>query len=407
MNDIQKKVVESITEREIVTLLQELIACNSSYPPGNTIEVAKLCSNKLSENGIENKIFYPPENIKSALGDTFENRMYQSVVGEIKGEGPTLLLNAHIDTVPVGDLSNWSVDPFSGKIIDGKIYGRGAGDDKGSAAAQMMAAIAIMRSGYKLKGTLLLSLVADEEASSNRGTRWLMEDGIIKADYMIVGEQTDNILCLGERSLFWLRIIIKGKSAHGAMPWQGNNAVIHMGNIICRINNELVPMYQARKHKYITSTSIATTKIQGGIKVNIIPEYCSLELDCRVSAVDTKESVMADLKKLLDDDSQNGTKYKWEIEVLQDDGIPILTSDTHPIVKAFSGAAKDITGKETVLGGYKQASDGRVFSKEGIPIILFGPGDPAYGHSPDEFIPVSQLVEAAKIYALAIMRILS
>ena len=180
-----------------------------------------------------------------------------------------------------------------------------------------------------------------------------------------------------------------------------------MGNIICRINNELVPVYQARKHKYLTSTSIATTKIQGGIKVNIIPEYCSLELDCRVSAADTKESVLADIKKLLNDDSQNGTKYKWEIEVLQDDGIPILTSETHPIVKAFSGASKDITEKEAVLGGYKQASDGRVFSKKGIPIILFGPGDPAYGHSPDEFILVSQLVEAAKIYALAIMRILS
>ena len=142
------------------------------------------------------------------MGDTFENNIYQSVVGEIKGQGPTLLLNAHIDTVLPGDLSNWSVDPFSGKVIDGKIYGRGAGDDKGSAAAQMMAAIAIKRAGCKLNGTLMLSLVADEESSSNRGTRYLMEDGVIKADYMIVW-RTD-----GQCSMPWGEVASLAQNSH-------------------------------------------------------------------------------------------------------------------------------------------------------------------------------------------------
>lgn len=193
MNSAEQKVVSLINREEITSFMKALIQAHSDYPPGDTREIAELCKNKLEEYGIETEIVIPPETVISPKNDGIDNITKPSVIGKIQGKpGPTLLLNAHIDTVPAGDLSQWKYDPFEGVVDNGMIYGRGAGDDKGSVLAQIMAACAIKKAEIPLKGTLLINPVADEEAHSWRGARWLRDSGILKPDLAIIGEQTDN-----------------------------------------------------------------------------------------------------------------------------------------------------------------------------------------------------------------------
>ena len=157
MNDTEIKVLNSIDDAEVVDFLVRLIQCKSTYPPGDSREVAKLCAEKLMQAGIEAEVVYPDSNVKSIWNDNVQNNNIPSVVAKLKGtqERPVLALNAHIDTVGIPDINTWKFDPFSGVIENGLIYGRGAGDDKGSVCAQIMAAAAIARSGVKLKGTLV------------------------------------------------------------------------------------------------------------------------------------------------------------------------------------------------------------------------------------------------------------
>ena len=141
-------------------------------------------------------------------------------------QAPCLTFHAHIDTVPAGDLQRWSVDPFGGEVRDGVVYGRGAGDDKGSVAAQIMALVALARAGVNLTGCLQLAIVADEESGGLEGTVWLRDLGKLKPDLLVIGEQTDNQVAIAERVACGIDLTVFGKGTHGAMPWAGENAVL-------------------------------------------------------------------------------------------------------------------------------------------------------------------------------------
>ena len=154
------------------------------YPPGDTQAAAGVCLDALSRWGIEARAVCPPPEVRSFHADGVDNAAMPSVIGTLRGgEGPCLLLNAHIDTVPAGELSHWRHDPFGGQLEDGFVYGRGAGDDKGSVAAQLMAACALKAVGVPLAGTLQVNPVADEEASSFRGGKMALRGGAAAAGH--------------------------------------------------------------------------------------------------------------------------------------------------------------------------------------------------------------------------------
>lgn len=408
MNSAEQKVVSLINREEITSFMKALIQARSDYPPGDTREIAELCKNKLEEYGIETEIVIPPETVISPKNDGIDNITKPSVIGKIQGKpGPTLLLNAHIDTVSAGDLSQWKYDPFEGVVDNGMIYGRGAGDDKGSVLAQIMAACAIKKAEIPLKGTLLINPVADEEAHSWRGARWLRDSGILKPDLAIIGEQTDNEVAVGERSIAFFVVTIHGKAAHGAMPWAGNNATIHMSKFVMLVNEELVPELQANKPPYLPATTLATTRIKGGSLTNIIPEECVLGIDCRMTPNITKEYVKGRLEDLLRKMSEESDQpFEWSVEITNND-IGVNTDAEHPLIKTLLGALKDVRGKQVEPTGYYQHSDGSRFAKLGIPIAIFGPGDPVLGHAPNECVSIDQLVEASKTLAIAVMRLMA
>lgn len=403
----KERVLSFIDREEITCFMQDLIRARSDYPPGDTREIAQLCKEKLESFGIDTRIVIPPDSVVSPKNDGLDNSTKPSVIGTIQGveDGPTLLLNAHIDTVPVGELFQWKHDPFAAVIEDGKIYGRGAGDDKGSVLAQIMAAGAIKKAGVKLRGTLLINPVADEEAHSWRGARWLRDSGILKPDLAIVGEQTNNEVAVGERAICFYNVTIRGKSAHGAIPWAGNNATIHMARFVMAVNQKLVPMLQAQKSPYLPPTTLATTRIKAGSLTNIIPEECVLGIDCRLEPNHTKEYIKECLETILQEHSKEYGPFEYQVEITNND-IGVNTDAAHPLIQTLKSSLEEVRGKEAELTGYLQHSDGSRFAQLGIPIAIFGPGDPLLGHAPNEYVTIDQLVEASQTLALTILKLM-
>ncbi|HCG29428.1 MAG TPA: peptide hydrolase, partial [Chloroflexi bacterium] len=163
-----------------------------------------------------------------------------------RGNGPTLLFNAHVDVVPTGDVGAWSYPPFAAEVAGGRVYGRGAGDDKASVTAQVMGAIALARSGVEFGGTLIVNVVADEETGGKHGALYVVENIATRPDYVIVGEQTLSMVAIGERGFASTRVITRGRAAHGALPWEGANAIEAMAEVIVALRRELWPALEGR-----------------------------------------------------------------------------------------------------------------------------------------------------------------
>lgn len=178
---LAQRVLDAINPEETIAFLQDLVRVPSVNPPGDVRQAIKLCDDKLAAAGFVTK----------TVGATPEK---VNVIGTLggAGAGPRLAFNAHLDVVPIGEESAWTYPPFGGEIADGRVYGRGAGDDKASVTAQVMAAVALARSGVPLAGTLMVSEVADEETTGELGSGYIVREGHVDADFVIVGEQTMN-----------------------------------------------------------------------------------------------------------------------------------------------------------------------------------------------------------------------
>lgn len=408
MTELEKRVLSYINEEEVVAFLQEIVRCPSFYPPGDSRKVAAICVEKMRSAGIEADIVTPPDKVSRRYGADIEenpNSYIPSALGFIRGNGPQMLWNAHIDTVPVEDRSKWNCDPFSADIVDGYIYGRGTGDDKGSVAAQVMAAVVLKRSKVKLKGTLVINPVGDEEACSMRGTEWLRDNGYYKPDIVMVGEQTNNLVAVAERGFHFFTITFIGKACHGAMPWNGNNAAIKAARFINAIDKKLAPELEKRVHPYLPHSTVNIAQVNGGIKANVVPEIVKVVVDRRSIPGETIETVTNELVDILEQ-LKAEDPFEYTVNCDFDSGMPTNTSPSDPLVQSMLATIKEISNVQTEPTGYRQGSDARLFSHLGIPIVIYGPSDPAVGHSPNERVSISQLVEATKVYALTAMRIL-
>lgn len=389
----EKAVLVLIQPEETAALLQELIRQRSDYPPGDCRAAVEVVARKLASAGIHSSVMARQAHQRSLL----------TILGEQAGQ-PRLLFHAHIDTVPAGDLERWSVDPFGGEVKDGRIYGRGAGDDKGSVAAQVMAFIALARAGVPLRNSLQLAIVADEESGGLQGTRWLHQEGVLKADALVVGEQTNNTVAIAERVACGIDLNVFGRSAHGAMPWAGENAVLKAARALTYLFERLAPRLEVRAHPYLPPATLNVGKITGGIQWSIVPESCKIEMDRRLLPGETREAAMQEIREILDEYAAQVEPLRYELFSQGEVAANINTSPDDPFVRQASQALADLRGEARPLTGYVQTSDGRWFARDGIPIILFGPSDPAVAHAADEQVSIEELVEAARFYTLLALR---
>jgi acetylornithine deacetylase/succinyl-diaminopimelate desuccinylase family protein len=394
LNSFEEEILNSINIEEVASFLQVLIQQRSDSPPGDCREAVAVVAEKLSEVGIEFKIHSKQEhqpNLIARFGDT-------------EPESSQLMYHAHIDTVPPGEIHRWSVDPFGGEIKDGNIYGRGAGDDKSSVAAQVMALVALAREQVSLSGCLIVVVVSDEEFGGTNGTRWLHQEGKLKTESLVVGEQTNNQVAIAERVACGIDISILGKSAHGAMPWEGENAVLKAARAIAYMDDNLIPLLEARTHPYLPSPTLCICKIDGGQQWGVVPERCKIETDRRLIPGETREMAMEEIRQVLDEFAENVEPLNFDLFSTGEVAANIDTPPDDPFVIEANQALEDLSGEKRSLTGYVQTSDGRWLAKDGIPIIIFGPSEPAVAHSTNECVSIEQLHEATKFLTLLAIR---
>jgi succinyl-diaminopimelate desuccinylase len=387
----EEALLDGIDAAEAVAFLQALICARSSYPPGDTQQALDVVADKLATTGIAARRY--------AANDAQPN-----LIAELPGEadGPTLVFHAHVDTVGAGD--GWDFDPFGGEIDGGRLYGRGAGDDKGSVAAQVMALACLARAGVALNGRLQVAVVADEESGGMAGTRWLRDEGRLQPNYLVVGEQTDNRVAVAERVACGIDLEVFGTSAHGAMPWAGENAILHTAQALSWLETHLIPRLGRRAHPFLPPPTLNIGVISGGSQWNIVPDRCTVAMDRRLVPGESREEAMAEIRAALDEFAEQVRPLRYRLSSEGDVAANINTSPTNPFVRAAAAALQAVTGERRDLSGYMQTSDGRWFAADGMPIIIFGPGDPALAHAANEFIHIEQFIEAIRFLTLLAWR---
>lgn len=361
--------------QELLALLGELVAIPSTYPPGDTTRIAGHCSSLLSSMG------YKVENHAG------------NAVARLGSGRPSIVFNAHADTVDVGERSAWHTDPFKATLIDGRVYGLGACNCKSAIAVHLWLAREIARSGGPRRGEVVFSFVGDEENLGSGGLAHLRETKAVKPDVLIVAAQTRNRLVLEERGVMWVRVTTRGKAAHAGAPHTGDSAILRMLQVI----GALQRLSERRSPSGHRST-LSVGRIRGGENINVVPDQCVIELDRRILPQDDFDACFEEIRKVA-----LGAGAA-ELQLLT--GTPGFSAPEGGIgAKAFAEAIRTVTGKAPERLNVVGASDARYFARDGIEILVTGPGDGADSHIPNEFVRLEELVEAASIHLEAFKRL--
>ncbi len=378
------------TEKELVELTQNLIRIPSHKDtPGFERDVANYIHDYLVQNGIE-----------SELHPVVDGR--PNVVATIKGNGTgkSLMFNGHTDTVlPY----NMTVDPFAANISDGKIYGRGSVDMKGSLASFMISMVAMKRSGYIPEGDVIFTAVIGEEGKSE-GTEYIVKSGIT-ADGAIVGEPSNYEYAIGHRGLEWFDVTFYGKSSHSGKPENGVNAIEQAMTFISRVKEDLYPVLREKYDEYMGGSVMNFGTITGGTEQSTVADKCILRIDRRYIPGEDKHSVMGEYQDIINKLKDEDPKFNAKIEVTPESLLalyhpPLITSFNETIVTAVRAGIKEIMNYEPNITrgiGWSDAALLKAYAK--IPTVVFGPGDLSLAHTEDEHIKIEDLVNAVDIYS--------
>ena len=382
--------VNAVDGAGAVALLGDLVRAKSVWPEDMEEEAAQIVAKYLCAHGIEATLDYVSPgrpNVLAQLG---------------RGDGPTLLWNAHLDTVSPGNLAAWTSDPFDGAIRDGKLYGRGASDDKGGVAVMAAAAVAVAKTGG-VRGTLKLSFVVGEE-TGHVGTRAALERGLT-ADLAVVGEWSGaHRIGVGYRGALWLAFETKGRTAHGSRPMRGLNAIDVM-------TEQVLPRLKATPMKFerhpvfmIQEPTWNVGTIEGGVGTNVVADRCRATTDLRLVPGQDPAAVLELLREQVRDVKYpNGDPAPIEITVMNSIG-PFITPLEHPVVATLATSIRDLLGVEPEYFGKTGVSDANALAHEGkIPSVAYGPGNPT-GHEPDEYAEISEVIRCSRVLAVSALR---
>ncbi len=376
---------------ELVAILTDLIALPSPYPPGTSVEICAYAAKRLKKAG------YKVETVAKTKG-------VDNVVARMKGKskGPVIAFNAHVDTVGVGERTNWKSDPFKALVKGGLVYGLGAGNCKGSMAVQIWLAEEIARRGGPAKGELIFTFVADEENLGPDGMEFLRKSGKVRPDALILGAQTENNLIVAERGVMWARITTKGRAAHAGNPAAGDNAILRM----MRLVGALSSYYDKALTRRVSGTMKSTVNVgmfHGGHNTNVVPSACTVEIDRRLLPNEKVKDAFKELKSVID--GVREPKGTYAVEFLTGTN-GFLAPAKGVAVGAFEAAVKEKTGRKVKFLSATGVSDGRYYADDGIEIINFGPGSGAQGHAANESVPIAGMVEAVEIQMDVVKRLL-
>ncbi len=316
-----------------------------------------------------------------------------NVIGVLPGtgNGRSLLLNAHMDTVGVDDMT---IDPFGGDIRDGRLYGRGAQDMKGSLAAMMAAAKAFVDSGVTLAGDLLITAVADEEYAS------IGMDALVKqftADAAIVTEPTEMHICRAHRGFIWYEIETFGRAAHGSRYTEGIDANMRMGRFLAKLDELEQELRRRPGHPLTGSPSLHASQLHGGREISMYADHCLLQMERRTAPGETVAGATAELQAIIDLLASQDPTFRATVRPAFWREPFVIDADA-PIVQSLERALTNHLGGEAIHTGQTFWTDAAILADAGIDTVLIGPK--GYGlHSAEEWVDLQSVSDLAEVLA--------
>ena len=368
-----------IKKDRLIKLTQKVVSYDSQNPPGCELELAKFIEKDMRSLGIDVKRY------------TYAKDR-PNIIATLKGSAPrktaeknAVLLTPHFDTVPFG--RGWKYHPLSGKVVGGKIYGRGTSDDKGNLASCMEVMRSLVEDKCKPRYDVIMAATVDEETGSHKGILPLLEKKVFKTRLAVVMDSSEFDAVIVQKGLIHARVQIFGKKAHGAYNWLGDNALEKAAEVICLLRKMKYPY---KKHKLLHAPTMNIGVIRGGDKVNMVCDFCEFTFDARCLPGTKAEDL---LKRIRREISKVTTKFKIVIDDLQQ---PYEMSADHPGVRSYLASCRKAKCKAAVKGS-EGATVITFFKKHGIPAFATGFAAHGTAHTTDEYIFIKSLYRGTQV----------
>ncbi|MFA3839530.1 M20 family metallopeptidase [Streptomyces aureus] len=327
--------------------------------------------------------------------ETFPDRPSVAVTLQGTGGGPRLVLNGHLDTVPVDDRSLWTVDPFGAEVRDGYLYGRGACDMKAGLAVQIAVAHTLMSRSERLRGDLVLHFAVGEECGEP-GTLSLLKAGHA-GDVGIVTEPTQLEVSVATRGLVTMHIRIHGRSIHASRAEKGINPVAKLDRVLSAVGGYRVKVREAH-HDLLGSGSCTPTVVHGGVKPNAVADYCDLFLDRRLLPGETPQGELERLTGFLEACRNDDPDFSYTLDHLPYPFEPAEIPLDSPIARRLQETAGRVLGAQPKIVGTPFSCDVRnLVNDAGMDAVTYGPGNVAECHCVDERVSLGQLNDAVSV----------
>jgi len=404
ISPLEEQIIAQIDDTQLIRWVQELTRIPSVWRPerGEGEEAAaRWVAERCREMGLETHF------------DVVEPGRPNVIARHKMADGPTLMFEGHTDVVTEGDPAVWTDPPFSATIRDGRIYGRGANDMKAGVVCALLATKAIVDSGIRLNGTILLGIVCDEEGRMIGIKHFVDRGWADQVDAAIICEPEENHLCTSQKGVMWLRVMIRGEMAHGAMPLSGVNSAYPMARFLTMIETlEAEEIATHGSHNDLGQPSITPTILaspvrgQGEPQNNVMPGATELLLDCRLIPGQDPHALAAAVERHLKQVAEQDERLHVTFDILEIRH-PTQTDRNHPLVTTLAAAYQALTGQPPIFGGVPGSTDGTILNaRKGIPIVTCGPGDIHIPHHIDEWVSIDEIKVAARLYVLAAVRYL-
>jgi acetylornithine deacetylase len=375
----------TIDEAFTVDVLRDLVRINSVNPSLSATgvgeaEIARYTAATLAGLGLDVHTHEPqPGRV--------------SVVGRLcgAGGGRALMLNAHYDTVAVDEMPH----PFAATIADGRCYGRGAYDMKGSLAACVGAVKALRDAGVGLRGDVLVAAVADEEHAS-LGTSDLI--GRYRVDGAIVTEPTSLQICLAHKGFIWLSVTVEGRAAHGSQFAQGIDANVRLGAFLVRLGRLATELAGRPPHPLVGPPSLHAALVAGGTGMSTYAASATVQIERRTVPGETTDQVVAEVRALIDAATREDPTFRASLAVQLVRNAFEVAPD-RPIVRTLADAATSVLGEPPRYVGENPWMDSALLATAGIETVVMGPHG-AGAHAKEEWVDINSVVRLARVLAV-------
>jgi len=366
---------------DLEQILKNLVQIPTENPPGKTDEIINYLITDIfkESDGFRNEVMN-----YTKKGVDLKNFITRIGTGKEK-----IMLSGHLDVVPAGEDSQWKYPPFSAEIIEGKLYGRGACDMKGGLTMLIGTIMNLKEYPELLENYTIFFLASADEESGMTGAYNFVKKGFMNDSVLlIIGEPTNMNIGIAEKGLLWADIHVNGKAGHASTPELGINSIECTLKIIPQLHECL----DAVENRVLGSSTLNIGKISGGVAFNIVPDKTILSVDYRYIPEQDFARLIEKIRSI------NASPCKLEVKIIHT--LPALHTDMEiPFIQNL----KKINGKEFI--GLPYATDAGVLIQKtnGIPFVIYGPGDPDVIHKPDEYIKIEDVIKSTEYLSQALI----